>query len=94
MLDAEDLELLRESARDYSKLVRVKVIGCAYSCCGKPWIRRDGYEQDYIGYVNPLDESPPQVTFTLVSPGIGTISYWCAIREGEVLGVEPHGSVV
>jgi hypothetical protein len=90
VIDADDLELLRESSRDFSKLLHVIVDGCAYSCCGRPWVRRDGYEQDYIGYVNPLDEDPPQVTFTLVSPGIGTISYWCAIRASEVLLVEPH----
>ena len=86
-MDAAELELLRASAVDARQL-HIKVDGCAYSCCGKPWVRRDGYEQDYIGYVNPLDEDPPQVTFTLVSPGLGTVAYWCAIRESEVLLVE------
>lgn len=88
MIDPEDLELLRESARDFSVLLRVTVTGCAYACCGRGWIRRDGYEQQYTGYVNPLDEDPPQVTFMLVSPGLGTVSYHAAIRESEVVGVE------
>jgi hypothetical protein len=87
-LDAEDLELLRESSRDFSVLLRVTVSGCAYACCGRGWTRRDGYEQDYIGYVNPLDEEPPQVTFIarLARPGHRELPR--AIRESEVLGVE------
>lgn len=86
-LDADELELLRESARTHA-LLHLTVTGCAYACCGRGWTRRDGYEQDYVGYVDPLDEDPPQVTFTLVSPGLGTVTYWCAIRESEVVGVE------
>jgi hypothetical protein len=36
----------------------------------------------------------PQVTFMLVSPGLGTVAYWCAIVESEVLGVERHAARV
>jgi hypothetical protein len=97
MLDEVDLELLRESERTHA-LVHVKVTGCAYSCCGKPWVRRDGYEQDYIGYVNNLDESKPTpealTTFLLVSPGLGTVAYWCALRESEIIDVAPQGAPV
>lgn len=87
MMDPSDLALLRESEAT-GRLLHVVVTGCAYSCCGRPWIRRDGYEQHYQGYVNPLDDEEP-ITFTLVSPGIGTISYWCAIRGSELELVEP-----
>lgn len=91
MLDPDDLELIRASAADPTdpaRMLRITVSGCAYSCCGRPWIRRDGYEQQYRGYINDLDEEPPQITFLLVSPGLGTVGYWCAIRESEIVGVE------
>lgn len=91
MIDPDDLELLRRSAADPTNpdtIVRIVVNGCAYSCCGKPWRRRDGYEQDYIGYIQSLDESPPQTTFTLFSAGIGTLNYVVAVRGDEVELVE------
>jgi hypothetical protein len=93
MIDAADLELLRESERTHT-LLRVTVSGCAYACCGRGWQRRDGYEQEYVGYVNPLNDESSPVTFLLVAPGLGTISYTCAIRESEVLGVERRGAPV
>lgn len=104
-MDAEDLELLRASQRDKTQLVRVVVNGCAYSCCGKGWRRRDGYEQDYIGYIDNLKEPEPNPlasvlgegardhagTFMLYAAGIGTVSYVIACRFFEVELVEPAG---
>jgi hypothetical protein len=97
-LSEPEVELLRASQRDKSQLVRVVVNGCAYSCCGKGWRRRDGYEQDYIGYIDNLKE-PETVelagqdvthagTFMLYAAGIGTISYVIACRFFEVELVE------
>jgi hypothetical protein len=99
VLSEPEVELLRASQADKSQLVRVVVNGCVYSCCGKGWRRRDGYEQDYIGYIDNLKE-PETVelgdqkvtyagTFMLYAAGIGTISYVIACRFFEVELVEP-----
>lgn len=98
-LSEPEVELLRASQADKSRLVRVVVTGCAYSCCGRGWDRRDGYEQTYSGYVDNLQE-PETVklagqevthagTFMLYAAGIGTISYVIACRFFEVDLVEP-----
>jgi hypothetical protein len=52
----DDLDKLRASQEDKHRLVTVTVTGCAYSCCGKGWQRRDGYEQAYTGYIDNLQE--------------------------------------
>lgn len=90
---AADRELLRESQRivqqggDVEKLlVEVVVMSCAYSCCGRGWRRRDGYEQTYRGWVDNLEQPAGEMagTFMLYSPGIGTVSYVVAVRFDEV----------
>lgn len=95
-MDAEDRERIELSAANLGDLVTVTVNGCAYSCCGKGWRRRDGYEQEYTGWIDnlsPADEGGV-MTFMLYSGGLGTISYVCAIREDEVLDVRAVGSPV
>lgn len=85
----EDLDKLRASQEDKHRLVTVVVTGCAYSCCGKGWQRRNGYEQTYTGYVDNLKE-PDDFnvgTFMLYSPGIGTLSYVIAARFDELADV-------
>lgn len=86
MIDADELALLRASAINHggdARIVEVIVNGCAYSCCGRPWARRDGYEQTYSGWIDNLNER----TFMLYSPGIGTLSYVIAVRFDEVEAV-------
>lgn len=85
-----ELDKLRESQRDKRRLVTVSVTGCAYSCCGKGWQRRDGYEQAYTGYVDNLREPEGEAagTFMLYSAGIGTLSYVIACRFYEVADVQ------
>ncbi len=83
-MDSDDLDLLRSAAADRSRIIGITVTGCAYSCCGRGWRRRDGYEQEYSGYVDNLKEG----TFMLYSPGLGTLSYVVAVRFDEVLAVE------
>jgi hypothetical protein len=93
MVTGAELELLQASqatVRDGGSidrlLVEVAVSGCAYSCCGRGWLRKDGYEQTYRGWVDNLE--PPEGamagTFMLYSPGIGTLSYVVAVRFDEV----------
>lgn len=86
-MTVDELELLRAAVRSPTSAVSVHVTGCAYSCCGRGWLRRDGYEQVYHGWVDNLDEEAG--TFMLYSPGLGTISYVIAARFGEVALVEP-----
>lgn len=102
MVDADERALLDESQRTH-EIIRVIVNGCAYSCCGKGWRRKDGYEQEYSGYVDnhkpPAPAKrvegvviPPETvgTFMLYSPGIGTMSYVIAVRYSEVEVIERH----
>jgi Fe-S-cluster containining protein len=91
----EDLDKLRESQRNKHRLVTVTVNGCAYSCCGKGWQRRDGYEQRYTGYIDnltvPTDEEAARGmhgTFMLYSGGLGTLSYVIACRFFELADVQ------
>lgn len=90
MIASEDLELLRESSQDFSKLVTVTVTGCAYACCGRGWRRRDGYEQTYTGYIDNLTEPEGEAagTFMLYAAGIGGSSYVIACRFFELEDVE------
>lgn len=82
MIDAAELQLLEASQAEHSTL-DVVVSSCAYSCCGRGWQRRDGYEQMYAGYVDNLQADEPG-TFMLYSVGLGTISYVLALRFDEV----------
>jgi hypothetical protein len=95
--DAE-LQLLVDSQAtvrdggDVDKLqVEIVVTGCAYSCCGRGWQRRDGHEQAYRGWVDNLElpQDGAAGTFMLYSPGIGTLSYVVAVRFDEVQEVRP-----
>lgn len=90
MIDADELALLEEAAADKSVILNVAVTGCAFSCCGKGWVRRDGYEQPYTGYVDNLHlpEGEAAGTFMLYAVGIGTLSYVVAIRFAEVALIE------
>lgn len=92
MIDADELDLLRASAINHggdARIVEVIVSGCAYSCCGRPWSRRDGYEQTYSGWVDNLNlpDDRGSGAFMLYSPGIGTLSYVIAVRFDEVEAV-------
>ena len=90
-MDADELALLERSQRDRSTL-EVVVTGCAHSCCGRGWRRRDGYEQTYYGYVDNLH--PPEGealgSFMLYSLGVGTLSYVIAVRFDEVEAIALH----
>lgn len=91
-LDPLDLNKLEASSRDFRRHVTVVVTGCAYSCCGRGWQRRDGYEQTYCGWVDnfrpPTVDGDDEGTFMLYSPGLGTISYVIAVRFSEVADVQ------
>lgn len=93
-IDARDLELLRtvtvNGGSSPGTIVEVVVDGCAYSCCGRGWRRRDGYEQTYRGYVDNLREPDGQLlgSFMLYAVGIGTLSYVVAATFGELVDVQ------
>ena len=91
MVDVDELALLDRSQADHSVL-EVVVNGCAHSCCGRGWRRRDGYEQTYYGYVDNLHPPEPGRvgTFMLYSPGVGTLSYVVAVRFDEVEAIALH----
>lgn len=90
-IDAADRDLLAEAAADRGRTVEIVVDGAAYSCCGRGWQRRDGYEQTYQGWID--NYQPPngggEGTFMLYSKGLGTISYVVACRFYEVVDVRP-----
>lgn len=90
-----EVQLLRESQADKTKHVAVRVTGAAFSCCGRGWTRRDGYEQTFVGWVDNLTDpdGDKQGTFMVYNPGLGTISYVVAIRFFEVLDVEPVSAI-
>jgi hypothetical protein len=94
MIDAADLALIEDAAANHGQAIDVVVNACAYSCCGKGWRRREGYEQHYRGWIDNYEpaENGSVMTFMLYSTGLGTISYVCAIRADEVTGVFPVGS--
>ena len=92
MVDADELALLEQSQRDHSVL-EVIVNGCAHSCCGRGWRRRDGYEQSYFGYVDNLKLPEPGVagTFMLYSTGLGgSLDFAIAARFDEVEAIAMH----
>jgi hypothetical protein len=84
-VDADELAILQR-ANATSEVLDVAVHGCAYSCCGKGWQRRDGYWQTYHGRIAnlKLPENGNGGTFMLYSAGIGTLSYVIAARFDEV----------
>lgn len=91
MLTGDDLKMLKMSASTNDS-IKVVVTGCAVSCCGRPWARRDGYTQTYYGRVNQikLDEYGKPGSFVLFTAGIGTTGLIALIAFDEVeeLGVE------
>lgn len=94
-LTTSELEILRASALNMGgdgAIVRAVVNGCAFACCGRGWHRRDGYWQEYQGYIDNLQlpDNGAAGTFMLYSPGIGTLSYVIAVRFGEVESVDPR----
>ena len=92
MVNADELALLEQSQRDHSVL-EVVVNGCAHSCCGRGWRRRDGYEQTYYGYVDNLHppEGEAAGTFMLYSTGLGgSLDFVVAVRFFEVEAIALH----
>lgn len=88
----DELAILRAASADKTRLVQIVVTGCAYSCCGRGWYRRDGYEQIYRGWIDNFRE-PVLVdtagTFMLYAPGVGGgLTYVIAVRFDEVQMVE------
>lgn len=88
LLRTSEFEKLREHAVNTSgdgAHLTVVVTGCAYSCCGRGWHRRD-YEATYHGYIDNFEERDGEKagTFMLYSVGIGTISYVIACRDFEL----------
>lgn len=76
-MDDADRRLLVESLEDPRMVVEVVLDACLYSCCGKPWQDRIGYEQTYQGRIITLDlpdDSEPGCA-RLVARGIGTVTY-------------------
>ena len=84
-VDADELAILQR-ANATSEILDVVVHGCAYSCCGSGWQRRDGYWQTYHGRIAnlKLPDNGNGGTFMLYSAGIGTLSYVIAARFDEV----------
>jgi hypothetical protein len=90
-VDSSDWGLVREAAANRPTQVEIVVNGCAYSCCGRGWRRRDGYEQTYRGWVDNFNERDGELagTFMLYSPGLGSLSYVVAVRDFELLDACP-----
>lgn len=82
--DEAEWNLLAASQSGRS-LVEVTCSAAAYSCCGKGWHDRTGYEQTYRGRVTNLGDR----SFMLMSAGIGTVSYTVAVDYEHVALVEP-----
>ena len=92
MVGPDELALLERAQRDRCTL-EVVVNGCAFSCCGKGWRRREGYEQTYYGYVDNLHlpEGEAAGTFMLYSPGLGgSLDFAIAARFDEVEAITMH----
>lgn len=93
-IDDRDLELLRtvtvNGGTTPGALVEIVVTDCAYSCCGRGWQRRDGYEQTFRGYVDNLREpdGPHIGSFMLYSVGVGTLNYVVACHWNAVVDVQ------
>lgn len=81
--DEQAMAVVRAADRSQ---IEVVVTSCAYSCCGRGWIRRDGYEQTYRGYVDNLREPQGAAagSFMVYNPGLGTVSYVIALRFDEL----------
>lgn len=90
-MDSSDWAAVREAAANRPAQIRIVVTGCAYSCCGRGWRRRDGYEQTYRGWVDNLSEREGDMagTFMLYNPGLGTVSYVLAVRDFELVDACP-----
>lgn len=86
-IDPADRALLADAAANLGKALEVVVSGAAYSCCGRGWSRRDGYEQTYVGWIDNFLPDNDDGTFMLYSTGLGTVSYVVACRFWEVLDV-------
>lgn len=93
--DDADIEILRTCAADRTIRCRVVVTGCAHSCCGRGWVRRDGFEQTYAGWIDNYSEPAEDErergmvgTFMVYSAGLGKLSYVVAVRFTEVELVE------
>lgn len=99
MIDDDELAILRAVAVsvdgvpnhgiEAGRHVDITVNACAYSCCGRGWRRKDGYEQTYRGYVDnlALPAGEAQGTFMLYNPGLGSMVV-VAVRFYEVELVE------
>lgn len=79
-MDDAERELLAASKADHDIVVHVVVRACSYTCCGRGWQRREGYEQDYYGYVGVLDD----FAFMLYNPGLGAPSYVIAAKIADI----------
>lgn len=86
-MQTEDLTILRQAAHDRSLNISITVSACDYNCCGRGWLRREGYEQQFVGYVHALVVLEDG-GLTLVSRGVGTISYSVFARFDEIKHVE------
>lgn len=83
-MDGDELALLEASQADHAVILHVVVTACAWSCCGRGWQRRDGYEQEYWGWADNVDGG----TFMLYNPGLGAPSYVIACKTADVALVE------
>lgn len=75
-MSGEELALARRSFADHGVGVKLVTQDCLHTCCGRGWKPRVGYEQTYYGYVSGLDAG----MLSLVSPGLGTVSYIVGVR--------------
>lgn len=88
--DSSDWAVVREAAANRPAQIQIVVTGCAYSCCGRGWQRRDEYEQTYCGWVDNFQEPDGGAgTFMLYNPGLGTVSYVLAVRDFELVDACP-----
>lgn len=93
-MDAEQIALLERSSQagpvGEGRIVEVIVNACAFSCCGRGWRRRDGYEQTYRGWVDNFqlpEHEGQRGTFMLYTLGLGQISAVIAAGFDEVVDV-------
>lgn len=87
--DSHGVEQLRRHAVNTGgdgALISVVVSGCRYSCCGRPFARRD-FEATYHGWIDHLTDDG----FALYAVGIGTVSYVIEARLDELVEVLEPG---
>lgn len=86
--DSQGVEQLRRHAVNTGDgaLITVVVSGCRYSCCGKPFSRRD-FQATYHGWIDHLTDDG----FALYAVGIGTVSYVIEARLDELVEVLEPG---